>query len=216
MKKIVVGFVVLFVTFAMVWAGAANAAEYPNKRLTYVICFNPAGESDITARIQEQALKKYFGQDVIITYKIGGGGAIGWSELVQAKPDGYTIAGHNLPHTVVQPMEMDNAGRVLLGVIDEVFQGFKGTVIPDHQDIRGALEKIDLLEVQGLIPGIAHFQRLEDSVGKVVTGDCVAVWLGLDQFRPADGAPASDLVSDNHILSEILFQGCLLDAGGDV
>jgi len=110
MKKIVVGFVVLFATFAMVWAGAANAAEYPNKRLTYVICFNPAGESDITARIQEQALKKYFGQDVIITYKIGGGGAIGWSELVQAKPDGYTIAGHNLPHTVVQPMEMDNAG----------------------------------------------------------------------------------------------------------
>ena len=73
MKKIAIGFIVLFATFAMVWAGAANAAEYPNKRITYNICFNPGGESDITARIQEQALKKYLGVDVVIQYKIGGG-----------------------------------------------------------------------------------------------------------------------------------------------
>jgi len=110
MKKIATGLIVLFAVFAVVWAGAVGAADYPTKRLTYVICFNPGGESDITARFQEQILKKHFGQDVIITYKIGGGGALGWSELVQAKPDGYTIAGHNLPHTILQPMEMSNAG----------------------------------------------------------------------------------------------------------
>jgi len=110
MKKIVMGFVVVCAAVAMVWASPTNAADYPNKRLNYIICFNPAGESDITARIQEQALEKFFGQDVVITYKIGGGGALGWSELVQSKPDGYTIAGHNLPHTVVQPMEMGDAG----------------------------------------------------------------------------------------------------------
>jgi tripartite-type tricarboxylate transporter receptor subunit TctC len=110
MKGIATGLIVVFAALMMVWTGAAGAAEYPAKRLTYSICFNPGGESDITARIQEQALKKHFGQDVAITYKIGGGGAIGWAELVQAKPDGYMIAGHNLPHIVLQPMEMDNAG----------------------------------------------------------------------------------------------------------
>src|SRR4030042_6328669 len=110
MKRIAIGFIVLFATFAIVWAGAVDAADYPSKRLTYVICFNPGGESDITARIQEAALKKHFKQDVVITYKIGGGGALGWSELVQGKPDGYTIAGHNLPHTALQPLEMGNAG----------------------------------------------------------------------------------------------------------
>ena len=110
MKKIAIGFIVLFAAFAMVWAGAANAAEFPNKRITYNICFNPGGESDITARIQEQALKKHLGVDVVIQYKIGGGGAICWAELVQTKPDGYTIAGHNLPHTVLQPLEMGDAG----------------------------------------------------------------------------------------------------------
>lgn len=110
MKKIATAFIVLFAVLAMAWVGAANAADYPNKRLTYMICFNPGGESDITARFQEQPLKKYFGQDVIISYKIGGGGALGWSELVKSKPDGYTIAGHNLPHIILQPMEMGNAG----------------------------------------------------------------------------------------------------------
>jgi tripartite-type tricarboxylate transporter receptor subunit TctC len=115
-KKIAIGFIVLFAIFAMVWTGAANAAEYPGKRLTYNICFNPGGESDITARIQEQSLKKHFGQDVVINYKIGGGGALCWSELVQTKPDGYTIAGHNLPHIVLQPMEMGDAGYKTLDI----------------------------------------------------------------------------------------------------
>lgn len=110
MKKIAIGCIILFALLAVVWAGGVSAAEYPNKPLTYMICFNPAGESDITARFQEQPLKKYFGQDVVITYKIGGGGSVCWSELVRSKPDGYTIAGHNLPHTVLQPMERGDAG----------------------------------------------------------------------------------------------------------
>jgi tripartite-type tricarboxylate transporter receptor subunit TctC len=110
MKKLAVGFVVLLAACAIAWAGAANAADFPKKRITYNICFNPGGESDITARIQEQLLKKHLGQDVSIQYKIGGGGALCWSELVQSAPDGYTIAGHNLPHTILQPLEMGDAG----------------------------------------------------------------------------------------------------------
>ncbi|MHB1011751.1 MAG: Bug family tripartite tricarboxylate transporter substrate binding protein [Desulfobacteria bacterium] len=110
MKRTATGFIVLFAAIAMAWGGAANAAEFPKKRITYNICFNPGGESDITARIQEQTLKKYLGEDVVIQYKIGGGGALCWSELVKSKPDGYTIAGHNLPHIILQPLEMGDPG----------------------------------------------------------------------------------------------------------
>jgi len=110
MKRIAVGTIVLLAAVAIVWTGATSAADFPKKRITYNICFNPGGESDITARIQEQALKKFLGADVAIQYKIGGGGALCWSELVQSAPDGYTIAGHNLPHTILQPMEMGDAG----------------------------------------------------------------------------------------------------------
>src|SRR5512137_1521421 len=110
MRKIAIGSIALLAALAVVWVGAAGAADFPKKRITYNICFNPGGESDITARFQEQPLKKILGQDIAINYKIGGGGALCWSELVQTKPDGYTIAGHNLPHTVLQPLEMGNAG----------------------------------------------------------------------------------------------------------
>src|SRR5512135_3857903 len=110
MKKLALGFLALFVALAMVGVASAGAAGFPSKRITYNICFNPGGESDITARFQEGPLKKILGVDIAINYKIGGGGALCWSELVQTKPDGYTIAGHNLPHTVLQPLEMGNAG----------------------------------------------------------------------------------------------------------
>jgi len=110
MRKIAVGSIALLAALAMVGVAAAGTAGFPNKRITYNICFNPGGESDITARFQEQLLKKILGVDIAINYKIGGGGALCWADLVKTKPDGYTIAGHNLPHTALQPLEMGNAG----------------------------------------------------------------------------------------------------------
>jgi tripartite-type tricarboxylate transporter receptor subunit TctC len=111
MKKLAIGSIVLIAVVALISVGMAGAADkFPSKRITYNICFNPGGESDITARFQEAALKKVLGVDISINYKIGGGGALCWADLVQTKPDGYVIAGHNLPHTVLQPMEMGNAG----------------------------------------------------------------------------------------------------------
>ena len=92
------------------------AADYPNKPLNYMVCFNPGGETDITARIQEPVLKKYFKEGVVISYKIGGGGSVGWAELVRSKPDGYTLAGDNLPHIILQPMLRGNAGYETLGI----------------------------------------------------------------------------------------------------
>jgi tripartite-type tricarboxylate transporter receptor subunit TctC len=111
MKKIAIGFIVLCAVVSLVLVTSATAADkFPSKRINYKICFNPGGESDITARFQEAALKKALGVDVSITYQVGGGGALCWAELTRTKPDGYTIAGHNLPHTAVQPMEMGSAG----------------------------------------------------------------------------------------------------------
>ncbi|MCR4424814.1 MAG: tripartite tricarboxylate transporter substrate binding protein [Firmicutes bacterium] len=88
----------------------AVAAKYPDKPINYIICFNPGGESDLTARLQQKYLEEILGVKVVIQYKIGGGGATGWSELVRAKPDGYTIAGDNLPHTILQPLQRGDAG----------------------------------------------------------------------------------------------------------
>jgi len=95
---------------AGIFFAASAFAAYPEKSLNYIITFNPGGESDIFARAQQPLLEKYLGQDVIISYKVGGGGAVGWSEIVKAKPDGYTFAGFNIPHIILQPMIRKNPG----------------------------------------------------------------------------------------------------------
>lgn len=94
-------------------SGGAEAAaeEYPTKDISYVVPFDPGGESDITARLQQQPLEEVLGVSVAVSNRPGGGGAVGWSELATSmKPDGYTWMGANLPHVVLQPLARDDAG----------------------------------------------------------------------------------------------------------
>lgn len=89
---------------------SGDAADYPTKRVDYVLPFDPGGESDITARLQQKPLEEQLGQGVTISYKPGAGGALGWSELTRSAPDGYTVMGCNIPHIILQPMLRDDAG----------------------------------------------------------------------------------------------------------
>ncbi|SNR48908.1 tripartite tricarboxylate transporter substrate binding protein [Paracoccus sediminis] len=86
-------------------AGAALA--FPDGPVTYIIPFNAGGESDITARYQQQPFQKITGQDLIVQYLPGAGGAQAWAGLNGMPGDGQTIMGTNLPHIVLQPMLQD-------------------------------------------------------------------------------------------------------------
>lgn len=88
----------------------APATTYPQRQVTYLIAFDPGGQSDREARRQQPHLERLLGQKVIIDYKAGGGGALGWTELIRAKPDGYIIGGINVPHIVLQPLLQQQTG----------------------------------------------------------------------------------------------------------
>lgn len=75
--------------------------------VNYVIPFGPGGESDISARLQQPFFKDKFGQDLVISYQPGGGGAVGWASLNGLSGDGQTIMGVNLPHIVIKPAQKD-------------------------------------------------------------------------------------------------------------
>ena len=83
---------------------------FPTKPITYVIPFDPGGQSDVEARRQQPLLEKVLGQRVLVEYKPGAGGAIGWAELVRAKNDGYYMTGINIPHIILQPASRSDAG----------------------------------------------------------------------------------------------------------
>ena len=107
MKRLCAGVLASILLAPMSLALAADQDNYPNKPVNYIIPFGPGGESDITARHQQPFFQKLFGENLVISYKPGGGGAVGWSQLNGMKGDGYTIMGINLPHIIIKPRQKD-------------------------------------------------------------------------------------------------------------
>jgi tripartite-type tricarboxylate transporter receptor subunit TctC len=99
--------VALAALVAVTGAPASAASDYPTKQITYQITFDPGGQSDREARRQQPHLEKLLGQKVLIDYKVGGGGALGWRELTKAKADGCFISGFNIPHIILQPLQQE-------------------------------------------------------------------------------------------------------------
>mgnify|MGYP001188501156 FL=1 len=75
-----------------------------NAGVTNIIPFGPGGESDVTARMQQPYYKSIYNDDIVVQYKPGGGGSVGWSSLNSEKGDGSVIMGVNLPHIIMQPI----------------------------------------------------------------------------------------------------------------
>ena len=88
----------------------ALAASYPERNIVYQITFSPGGGSDVRARTQQPHLEADLGVKMLIQYKPGGGGSLGWAELVKQNPDGYFMSRINIPHIILQPMARENAG----------------------------------------------------------------------------------------------------------
>jgi tripartite-type tricarboxylate transporter receptor subunit TctC len=70
---------------------APAAAEYPERALTIVVAYPAGGMVDIVARPMAESMKKKFTRGVAVLNRPGGGGSVGMAEVVQAKPDGYTV-----------------------------------------------------------------------------------------------------------------------------
>lgn len=71
-------------------AMAANA-QFPDKPVTMVLSFPPAGATDILARAVGQEMSKTLKQSLVIDNKPGAGGNIGLAAAGRAAPDGYTV-----------------------------------------------------------------------------------------------------------------------------
>jgi tripartite-type tricarboxylate transporter receptor subunit TctC len=100
----------LVVVSFLLFAVSAAADEYPSKNITYQVTFAAGGASDIRARQQQPVLEEELGVKILVQYKPGGGGSIGWANLVRQKPDGYFISGMNIPHIILQPLARKDAG----------------------------------------------------------------------------------------------------------
>ncbi|MFV0429088.1 MAG: tripartite tricarboxylate transporter substrate binding protein, partial [Arachnia sp.] len=57
--------------------------------------------TDLSARLLQPHLSEALATSIVVENRPGGGGWVGWTELKNAEPDGYTIGYINLPNLVV-------------------------------------------------------------------------------------------------------------------
>ncbi len=74
------------------------AQAFPAKPIRFICPWPAGGSTDAVIRAFAESAGKLLGQTIIVDNKPGAGGLLGANELVNAKPDGYTLS--QLPHGV--------------------------------------------------------------------------------------------------------------------
>jgi len=71
--------------------GQAPAGAWPQRPIELIVPFAAGGGTDVLARALAEVARKHLPQDLIVLNRAGASGAVGWTELANARPDGYKI-----------------------------------------------------------------------------------------------------------------------------
>lgn len=87
-------------------APAIGNAAYPEQPIKMVVAYAAGGGTDLIARLMAQHIQKHLGKgSIVVLNRPGAGGGIGFTELSNAQPDGYTIGFINTPNVLTIPIE---------------------------------------------------------------------------------------------------------------
>ena len=100
-------FALALVVMAVVLGFSPAQAAYPERSITLIVPFPPGGGTDLSARLIVPYIEKYMPPNtkIIVVNKPGAGSEIGLLELINSKPDGYTIGFFNVPNTLMKAHE---------------------------------------------------------------------------------------------------------------
>ncbi len=83
----------LAIAVVAAWSSLAVAQDkYPLQPVTAIVPFTAGGGVDILARVLAAEFGRLLGQPFLVVNRDGAAGTIGFTQLAQAKPDGYTIS----------------------------------------------------------------------------------------------------------------------------
>ena len=94
---------------AGLWTAVA-AAQYPERTIEFVIPFDAGGSADIEGRLLADEMSAVLGVTVVPVNRPGAGGALAYSYVNEAEPDGYTVM-----WTSTSILTITNLGNVPFG-----------------------------------------------------------------------------------------------------
>src|SRR3954464_4111338 len=99
--------VATILALALALSLAAQAQQFPTKRVTFVSGVTPGSASDTMARILAEKLQQKWGQTVIVENKRGAGGLVGAKYVAGTEPDGHLIMMYASAFTVSPLLQPD-------------------------------------------------------------------------------------------------------------
>jgi tripartite-type tricarboxylate transporter receptor subunit TctC len=70
---------------------SAQAQNYPNRPISFVVPFAPGGLTDVPARVLAPIMQEKLGGNIVVENKTGGSGVVGATHVLRSEPDGYTL-----------------------------------------------------------------------------------------------------------------------------
>ena len=187
---------VLFALLAAILALNAQAQNWPQKPVRFVVPFPPGGATDVAARSVSDRLSQALGQQFLVENRAGAAGAIGTHEVARAAPDGYTILFAADPVVTLH--------LVLKNVPYEVLRDFVAVTQVTTQPLAVAVHpSVPVNSVQELVafaktnPGKLSFGHSGTGSGQHMSGELLKKLAGIDIVHVPykGGAPAvQDLV----------------------
>ncbi len=175
------------VIIAAVFSFPANAADFPEKPVRFVVPFPPGGGTDALARLLAGKLTEYWGQQVIIDNRGGAQGSVGTAVGAKAAADGYTIVLGHSGALVINPHMYDNPGY---NTMKDFAPVTKGTEMPYilvlHPSVPAKTMK-ELAQLAKAHPGKLTFAST--SAGPQLMGELFRLTTGTDMVHvPYKGA----------------------------
>lgn len=99
-EKVLISLLALYLVLISILIGGCTMNEpkavtmtskYPDRPITIIVPTSAGGAYDLIPRALEKTASQHLGQPLVVVNKPGGGGNVGWNELVDSTPDGYTI-----------------------------------------------------------------------------------------------------------------------------
>lgn len=107
--------------FAVAGFSGQSKAAFPEKAIQFIIPFGAGGSADIEGRLLADEMSKVLGVPVVPVNKPGGGGAVTYTFVKNAKPDGYTVAWNStsiLTSSAIGNMPFNHAALDHIGQVE--------------------------------------------------------------------------------------------------
>jgi tripartite-type tricarboxylate transporter receptor subunit TctC len=133
-----------FLFWALLFAGSAQAQDYPNKPIRMVVGFPPGGGTDVVARILAPRMSERLGQPVVIENRPGATGTVAAGQVAKSPPDGYTIMMGHVSVNAIAPALFTN---LQYDVIKDFAPVAIAAAVPHLVTVHPSLQVRDLREL---------------------------------------------------------------------